>query len=391
MKNLSLISGVVLLLLLTSCNRNKMKFIMNGNDTIASYIHLNKENKNYIIVGKQLFNKYKPSDIYANKPILNRLLTELGIEKISYKNNTHNKRNKEPFMLYLYKNSFTDISLYNSKNYYLKIAPSLIKDELIPLKRELSFSQKNFKTTEGNDYIVFPIYDNKCIIESDTLLTTKEIQYFIDKHSLTDYHIAEFTFNNIGVKQMYACYKNDTISYISNHPTNIEEANVVGLKAELKNIKNRIDDVIYLSDTQSDDGVAQAAFKFNSAGEDFKELRDNYATSYPDLSNDFGETQSYIITKFEKYFPLMRAAYAEALKKRYWEKDIEVKLPLSIFTTRLITFESYRFVMNKNIKDFYEGVADRLCLLRFKKANFEWGDGLKATDFEIESKDDNEL
>ena len=231
----------------------------------------------------------------------------------------------------------------------------------------------------------------KCIIESDTLLTTNEMKNFIDNHFLTDYHEVEFSYNNIGVKQMFASYKNGTLSYTSNYPRNIEEANLIGIKSELKNIKGRIDDVICSSDTQSDDGVAQAAFNFNSAGEDFKNLHDEYANFYPNLYKDFEETQSYIITKFEEYFPLMRAAYAEALKKRYWEKDIEVKLPLSIFTTRLITFESYKFAINKNIKDFYEGVADRLCLLRFKKASFEFGGGYKTENFEIESKNDKEL
>ena len=90
----------------------------------------------------------------------------------------------------------------------------------------------------------------------------------------------------------------------------------------------------------------------------------------------------------QRYRHLIRTAYTEALKKRYWEDDIKIKLP---FTTKLIIFESYKFVKNKNIKSFYEGVADRLCLLRFAKAEFEWGKGLEAADFQIESKNDNEL
>ncbi len=364
---------------------------MNGNDTIASYIYNNKENKNYIIVGKQLFNKYKPIDLYEKKSTLNQLLIELGIDIAPNKASSQSKTKQTTYMLYLFKNSFTDTSIYNNQNYYLKITPSFIKNEFISIKRSLGFTQKDLMTKEGNNIKVFEIDDNKCIIESDTLLTINEMQNFIDKYSLTNYHIAEFTFNNIGVKQMFANYKNDTLSYTPNYPHNIEQANFIGIKSELKNIRDRINDVIYYSDTKTDDGVAQAAFNFNSTGEDFKDLRDKYAKSYPELHKDFEETQSYIISNFSKYFPLMRAAYTEALKKRYWEDDIKIELSLSIFTTKLITFESYKFVKNKNIKSFYEGVADRLCLLRFAKAEFEWGKGLEAADFQIESKNDNEL
>ena len=160
-------------------------------------------------------------------------------------------------------------------------------------------------TKEGNNIKVFVINDNKCIIESDTLLTINEMQNFIDEYSLTDYHTAEFTFNNIGLKQLFASYKNDTLSYTPNYPHNIEQANFIGIKSELKNLRDRINDVIYYSDTKTDDGVAQAAFNFNSTGEDFKELRDKYANSYPELHEDFEETQSYIISNFNKYFPLI--------------------------------------------------------------------------------------
>lgn len=388
MKKLSLICGIATLILLSSCNKNQMKFIMNGNDTIASYIYINKENKNYIIVGKQLFNKYKPIDLYEKKSTLNQLLIELGIDIAPNKASSQSETKQTPYMLYLFKNSFTDTSIYNNQNYYLKITPSFIKDEFISIKRSLDFTQKDLMTKEGNNIKVFVINDNKCIIESDTLLTINEMQNFIDEYSLTDYHTAEFTFNNIGLKQLFASYKNDTLSYTPNYPHNIEQANFIGIKSELKNLRDRINDVIYYSDTKTDDGVAQAAFNFNSTGEDFKELRDKYANSYPELHEDFEETQSYIISNFNKYFPLIRTAYTEALKKRYWEDDIKIKLP---FTTKLIIFESYKFVKNKNIKSFYEGVADRLCLLRFAKAEFEWGKGLEAADFQIESKNDNEL
>ena len=127
---------------------------MNGNDTIASYIQISyaKEYSNYIIVGKQLFNQYKPIDIYKNSDVLNRLLSELGIETTPQKG-----ANKIDYMLYLHNNSFTDIYRYNIQNYYLKITPSIFKDEFVSLRRDLKFDQKNQNTNKNNNISVFQI------------------------------------------------------------------------------------------------------------------------------------------------------------------------------------------------------------------------------------------
>ncbi len=71
-----------------------------------------------------------------------------------------------------------------------------------------------------------------------------------------------------------------------------------------------------------------------------------------------------------KEFPLLRKSYAEFVKNKLWESDIDVTISGNNYTT--ITLIGAVFASNKNKQDVQNELSEILNILRFKRINYKW-------------------
>ncbi len=88
-------------------------------------------------------------------------------------------------------------------------------------------------------------------------------------------------------------------------------------------------------------------------------------------------------------FPKIRKAYGDALDRKLWENDIDVKVRGSRSTT--IEVVGALFAANRNIQDFQTQVRQDWKALRFKRSQYKWfdlADEYQYYDFEGANDDD---
>lgn len=101
------------------------------------------------------------------------------------------------------------------------------------------------------------------------------------------------------------------------------------------------------------------------------------------------ELKKKVISIQSKEFPLLRKKYAEIVKNKMWESDIDVKLGGSNNTT--LNFTGGVFAANKNKGDFQNELNEILTMFRFKKTIYRWYKGEdEYTYYDIKAPKDTE-
>lgn len=90
-----------------------------------------------------------------------------------------------------------------------------------------------------------------------------------------------------------------------------------------------------------------------------------------------------------KELPKIRKAYADVVKSKLWENDINVHLYGN--RSDVIMFVGSYFAANKNIKESQEGLNSMLWALRFKQTRYAWYEGSEYQYYEMKPLPDDSV
>lgn len=102
------------------------------------------------------------------------------------------------------------------------------------------------------------------------------------------------------------------------------------------------------------------------------------------------QLEKKVQSKQQKEFPLLRKKYAQIIKNKLWEEDIDVELSGTGNTT--LTFTAGIFAKNKNIQEAQNTLQEVLNLLRFKTTRYKWyKNSDEFTYYTLETPKDKEI
>lgn len=154
---------------------------------------------------------------------------------------------------------------------------------------------------------------------------------------------------------------------------------------KVEGIINKICDSSYFRATyrKTKNTIEQEAEELTEAGATLASMYENAVPSV--------KKAKAILLKIQKEdFPILRKNYADLVKERMWEENVDVSGygPKTIY----IRLTGGVFADHKTIKRSYEAISYMLTLLRFTEIDFSWYEGATDyTNYKLTSKKDSDL